>query len=114
MAVLTADLSRLPKDVRERLKRTLSDRFAAKLAIAKVNQAKLSKIYNEGAVPGSAHKDFGPCFMVMDPFLEWYFSRVCQDREMVWSDPEFLKWLQKQEGGFRVKHAPTKIQVGHR
>jgi len=114
MAAITSDLSQLPKDVRERIRSTLSDRYMAKIAIAKLRQAKLHQIYNAAAVPGVTHKDFGPCTMVIDPMLEWHFSRVCDAKELVWNDPEFIKWLKKKGPEFFVREAPTKVQVGYR
>jgi hypothetical protein len=104
----------MPKETRERLLRSLSDKNAAKLATAKVNQVKLNQLYNAAAVPGATKPGFGPLQMVIDPYLAQYFSRTCEAREMVWEDPEFSRWLLKNGPEFRVREAPTKVQVGHR
>lgn len=114
MAALTVDVSALPKTTRETLLRTLSDRNAAKLAIAKANQAKLAQLYRNAVGPGTTKRGIGPLSMVFDPYFVSYFSRVCDAKEMVWDDPEFHEWLKRHGEWFHVPEAPTKVQVGYR
>lgn len=114
MAALTVDLTRLPLHTREAIRRSLSDKNAAKLAIARANQARLAQLYRNAVGPGTTKPGIGPIDTAIDPYFVSYFSRVCEAREMVWDDPEFLEWLKKNEPAVRVPHAPTKIQVGYR
>jgi len=113
MAALTVDLSFMPRDVRERLRRQLSDDNAAKLAVARANQARLASLYRGAVGPGTTNK-IGPLSMVFDPYFVSFFSRTCDAKEMVWDDPEFHEWLKRQGDWFHVPEAPTKIQVGYR
>lgn len=114
MAAITVDLSRMPLRTREILRQTLSDRNAAKLAIAQANQARLAQLYRSAAGPGVSKPRFGPIDMAIDPYLAEYFSRTCADRELVWNDPEFIEWIKKNDERMAVPHSPTKIQVGYR
>lgn len=113
MAALTVDLTRLPQSTRETIRRTLGDKNAAKLAIARANQARLAQLYRQAVGPGMSPR-IGPLDTVIDPYLVSYFSRVCDAKEMVWDDPEFVAWLKKNEPAVVVPHATTKIQVGYR
>jgi len=113
MAAITVDLSFMPRDVRERLRRQLSDANVAKLAIAKANQARLASLYRNAVAPGTTGK-IGPLDMVIDPYFVSYFSRTCDAKEMVWDDPEFAEWLKRRGEWFAVPQAPTKVQVGYR
>jgi len=114
MAAFTVDISRLPQSTREMLRRTLSDENVAKLAIAKANQARLAKLYKGAVGPGTTKPGIGPITHAIDPYFVSYFSRVCDAREMVWEDPEFIRWLGRQDDSFSVPEAPTKLQVGYR
>lgn len=113
MAALTVDLSRLPQSTRETIRRSLGDKNAAKLAIARANQARLANVYRQAVAPGNGSR-IGPLDTVVDPYLVSYFSRVCEAKEMVWDDPEFIAWLKKNEPATAVPHATTRIQVGYR
>lgn len=113
MAALTVDLTRLPQSTREILRKSLSDRNAAKLAIARANQARLASLYRQAMQPGTAPK-MGPLDTVIDPYFVSYFSRTCEAKEMVWEDPEFIEWLKKHEPATAVPHTTSKIQVGYR
>lgn len=113
MAAITHDLTRFPKAVRERIRKTLGDANQARLAVALANQKRLAGLYAQAAAPGGAGQ-LGPLHMVIDPYLEAYFSRVCDAKEMVWNDPEFLKWLRREEPSTAVKHGTQRVQVGYR
>jgi len=113
MAALTVDLTRLPQSTREAIRRSLGDKNVAKLAIAKANQMRLAKLYRQGVGPGQG-PTIGPLDTVIDPYLQSYFSRTCDAREMVWDDPEFIAWLKKNEPDMAVPHQTTKTQVGYR
>jgi len=114
MAVLTQDLTWMPRDARERFRASLADRDAAKLAVAKANQARLAQLYRGAVGPGTTKNGFGPLAMAIDPYFVSYFSRTCQAKELVWDDPEFHQWLKTRGEWFHVPEAPTKIQVGYR
>ena len=113
MAAITLDLTRWPKAAREQLRKSLGDANKAKLAVALANQKKLAALYAQAKAPGGAGR-LGPLDMVVDPYLESYFSRTCEAREMVWNDPEFLRWLRKNEPATAVAHGTQRVQVGYR
>ncbi len=110
MAAITVDLTRLPLRTREALRSTLGDANRAKLAIALANQKRLAALY--ASRPGAdGAGTLGPLDTVIDPYLEAYFSRVCEAREMVWNDPEFIAWLKKNEPAVAVRHGKQRTQV---
>lgn len=110
MAVITHDLSRLPLRTREQIRSSLGDANRAKLAIALANQQRLAQMY-QGASETGAVGRLGPLDMVVDPYLQAYFSRVCDARELVWDDPEFIAWLKKNEPATAVRHGRQRTTI---
>lgn len=112
MAVITADLTSLPLSTREAIRRQLGDADAAKLALARARQAKICKLYNDLVAPGTTKNGIGPVGMVMDPYLVSYFRRSFGEQCL--ADPDFVKWIHKEDPSFRVRETGTKVQVGYR
>lgn len=113
MAVITTDLSHLPLDVRQGIRKHLAREDLAKFTVAKANQLRLANLYR-GAVQDGQGPKIGPLDTVMDPYFVSHFSRTCEAREMVHDDPEFWAWLKKRHPEFSVPHKTTKVQVGYR
>lgn len=110
MAAITHDLSRLDPDTRGRIIRKLQDKDAAQYDLARIEQAKVAKLYNEAAGPGTTKNGFGPLNMVVTPYFRGYLRRLYGDS--CFEDPDFVRWLNKEEEWFRVRETGTKIQVG--
>lgn len=107
MAAITIDISRFPKDVREALASRCEARDKVKRTLALTRQRQLAAMADQAAAAGR----YGVLDAVFDPYWQAYFSRVCDAREMVWDDPEFVPWLKRQEPMFAVRHAPSKTTV---
>ena len=112
MAAITADLTALPRSTREAIRRQLSDEERAKIALARIRQARIAKLYDDAVGPGTTKDGIGPVSMVVDPVLVSYFRRAFGER--CFMDPEFVKWIKKEDPSFRVRETGTKVQVGYR
>lgn len=107
---LTADLSRFPREVVERVVRKLRDDDAAELDLAKARQAKIAKFYRDAVKPGTTKDGIGPISMAIDPYFASYFRRLHGER--IFADEEFVRWLKRRGEVFHVPEAGTRVQVG--
>lgn len=106
MAAITIDISAFPKAIRESLASQCEARDKVKRTLALANQKRLAALQEQAA------GRYGVLDAVFDPYWVSYFSRVCDAREMVWDDPEFVPWLKKQDPMFAgVRHRPSKPSV---
>jgi len=107
---LTADLSRFPREVVERVVRKLRDDDAAEMDLAKARQAKIAKFYRDAVRPGTTKDGIGPISMAIDPYFASYFRRLHGER--IFADEEFVKWLKQRGEVFHVPETGTRVQVG--
>lgn len=107
----TADLTQLPLQSRQRIKDILHSEDAAKLALAKVEQAKIAQAYRGAVGPGTTKDGIGPVSMAIHPYFVSYFRRLYGDN--IFQDPEFAEYLKKHGEWFHVPETGTRIQVGY-
>lgn len=111
MAFLTCNLSQLDPAVRERVLKHLQHEDAAAYALARVEQAKISKFYQENVRAGTTKNGIGPLNFVIHPYLRNQLS--AEYGPSIWQDVAFVEWLKKHHDCFRVPEVGTKIQVGY-
>lgn len=107
----TADLTHLPLETRRRVVEKLGDQNAAQLALAKVRQAKIAKMYNDAVAPGTTVDGIGPVSLAIDPYFVSYFR--IQYGNGIFNDPDFEKYLKKRGEEFRIRETGTRIQSGY-
>lgn len=107
---LTADLSNLPLAQRQSVLAKLKDEDAAQLALAKIRQAKVAKLYRDAVGPGTTKNGIGPVSMAIDPYFASYFRRL--HGETIFQDEEFVEYLKRRGEWFHVPEKGTRIQVG--
>lgn len=112
MALLTHDLSALPPDVRERVVKNLQHEDQARWALARIEQAKMAKLYNENVGPGTTKDGLGPLNMVLTQYFRNQLMHQHGQRCM--ADPDFRKWLRKNYEAVRVRETGTRVQSGWR
>jgi hypothetical protein len=106
---LAVDLSELPNEVKAALHRVCTDDAAAQIVQARIRQRKIAKFYADNRP--KAIDGFGPQTMAVDPFFIGYFNM--QHKRKVCADPEFMKFIAKQDDSFRVRSGGTKVQSGY-
>lgn len=107
----TADLTHLPLATRQRVVEKLQDKDAAQLALAKVRQAKIAKMYRDAVAPGTTVDGIGPVSLAIDPyFVSWFRVRYGNH---IFQDPEFEKYLKQRGEWFHVPEKGTRIQSGY-
>ncbi len=111
MARFTTDISHLPRETREAIRRQLADEEAAKITLARVRQARIAQLYNQSVAPGTTKDGIGPVAMAVDPVLVSYFRN--RFGAECFADSDFVKWLKKEDESFRVRETGTRIQVGY-
>ena len=110
--LLTADLRKLPPEVRASLVKHLQHEDAAQLAIEKAEQAKVAQLYRNVMRPGSnPHSPLGQRHSVVHVGLQ---NRLAAQygHDVAWNDPEFRQWLLKHEEAFRVPDVRQNISSG--
>ena len=110
MAVLGVDLTRLPLSMRRSIDAFCRDEKAAALVAAKARQAQMAKWLRDN--PPRAIEGLGGNTMHFDPHL-WSLLRQ-GTKAAPGEDGEVQDWMaRKHPDAFRVRHLPTKLQVGH-
>ncbi len=106
----TVDLTGLPLHMRERVVKHVVHEDVAQFQLALVEQARLKKLYDEAPV---LNRDgIGPLSAICHVGLKnWLAAKFGQ--RTVYSDPDFMPWLQKKHEEFRGKDVRTKIQIGY-
>lgn len=112
MAAITVDLTTFPLATRRRVLEVLHREDAAKLAIAKAEQARLIQGVRGSVGPGTTKDGIGPLAWAMHPYFVSYFRRLYG--ETIFQDPDFMKYLRKVGEWFHVDEAATRIQSGWR
>lgn len=105
---IAVDLTELPLAVRARMHEVLTSEHAAQIVQAKMRQQRIAQFYHQNqprSIEGVGGQD-----MAVDPFWIGYFNMM--HGRQIWEDPDFKKWLLKEEEMFRVQSGGTKLQVG--
>ena len=107
----TTDLSQLPPEVRPSIIKKVRHEDRAKHDLGVVEQLQLKRLHDEVAVTGR-DTNVGRQSMVISPGQYTAFMRVYGEK--CWSDPEFGKWVLKQDqhADLRVKDVGTKVMSG--
>lgn len=110
---LTVDLSQLDPRTRERIVRNAKHEDVAQYHLACLEQAKAAQYYRQYAAAGVTKTDFGPVQMAIHPYFRNQLSATASaQKERVWMDPDFGKWLLNRQDEFRVPIKGTRIQSG--
>ena len=109
MPMLPVDLSALPAGVRKRMHEILSDQNAMEIVKAKIRQRQIAQFHHQNRP--RAMDGIGPKVMAVDPYFVSYW-RMKQGADC-WDDPDFVKWLAREEEAVRVRAGGTKTQVGY-
>jgi hypothetical protein len=105
---IPVDLSELPMNVRQSMHKVLTDECAAQMVQAKIRQRRIAKFYADNRP--RAIEGIGGMSMAVDPFWVGYFNM--QHGRQVFQDPDFMKFIAREDDSFRVRSGGTKIQVG--
>lgn len=107
---LTADLSALKPEVRNRLIHRLQREDEARYAIGVTEQIRMKKLRDEMVKTG-AYNEVGPMtFIASDDQYQRAMHRYGQ---LCFMDPDFVPWLLKHNEDMRVKNVGTRIQSGY-
>jgi len=107
---LTTDLSQLQPDVRHALIRKLQHEDKARFDLGLVEQSRMKRLHDE--LPQASYRDdVGPAQMILSQdqwqrAMQFYGTQCFQD-------PDFAKWLLRNNPDMRVKFVSQKIQVGY-
>ena len=111
---LTADLSGLKPELRQRVVKHMQHEDMAKHAIAEVQQAEAVKTYRNLARTGTTKDGFGPLNMIVMPYFRNQLS-FQHGGAQVWSDPDFREWVRKRhKDETAIPEVGTRIQSGWR
>jgi hypothetical protein len=105
---LEVDLTELDNPTRQSIHRLVADEGSFQIMQARLRQEGIAKFYRDNQ-PRSI-EGVGEQTMAIDPFWIGYFNAM--HRRQVWADPDFRKWLTKEDDVFRVKSRSGKLQVG--
>lgn len=109
MAVLEVDLSRLPLSARRAFDEVIKSDTMAEIVRAKARQLEIARWYRDH--PPRAIEGLGGQTMALDPFIWCALRRVC--RPAPGEDGEVQAWAAKKYPQLRVRHLPTRLQVGY-
>lgn len=110
MAVLGVDLTDLPLSMRKSIDALCRDEKAAALVAAKARQARIAKWHRDH--PPRAINGLGGQTFAFDPVF-WSLLRNGA-KAAPGEDAEIQEWFgRKHPEACRVRHLPTKTQVGH-
>lgn len=110
--VLTADLSELSPQLREAIVKHLCHEDAARLAVSKAEQARAAQMYRNTMRPGeNPHHKVGRRHSIIHVGLQQRLAAQ-YGHETAWQDPDFMKWILKNEESFRVPDVREKISTG--
>lgn len=109
MALITLDLSRLPLSARKTFDEVMRNETCANIVRAKKNQREIAAYFR--AHPPRAIEGIGGQTMAFDPFVWSALRRVCNAAPG--EDAEVQKWAAKRHPELRVRHLPSKLQVGY-
>jgi hypothetical protein len=111
---LTVDLSNLDPRTRDRIVKNAVHEDVAQYQLACIEQARAAQYYRHFAEAGRTKDYAGPLKSIIHPYFRNMLSATASsEKELIWSDPEFLRWLMKREDCFRVEECATRVQVGY-
>jgi hypothetical protein len=108
MPLIGVDLSNVPGEVREEMRRIWQDEHHAAVHRALARQEVLARFYHEH--PPAWSDGIGPQTMAIDPVLLNCWRMMLGEET---DDEECMKWLAKKQGGVMVKAVSPKTQVGY-
>lgn len=105
----TTDLSRLDPEMRQRIIKKVRHADRARFDLGLVEQQRLAQLHQAA---GRVNTEVGRQAMVISPDQYVRFMQVYGQK--CWADPDFGKWVMKQEqhADLRVKDVGTRIQSG--
>lgn len=106
---LTADLSGLNPETRQRVVRHLAHEDKARYDLGVIEQRRMAQMYQNLPV-GSFKAELGPAQMILSQ--DQWMRAMQKYGERCWQDPDFTPWLLKKNEDMRVRQSATKIQVG--
>ena len=106
---LSINLGGLHPDVARGVIRGLQHEDKARHDLGVLEQLRLKKLMDAVAEPGF-NTDIGPAIMVLSPEQAAAARRIYGDR--CFADPDFGKFLLRQNPEFRVKDVGTRVQSG--
>lgn len=109
MAIMTLDLSRLPMSARKTFDQVIKSETMAQIVKAKKEQREIAAFYR--AHPPRAVEGIGGMTMAFDPFIWSALRRVC--KAAPGEEAEIQKWAARKYPELRVRHLPTRLQVGY-
>lgn len=101
-------MTEVPHAVRRKMHAVVTDEAGFQIAQARIRQARIAKFYQDNQP--RAIEGIGGLKMAVDPFWVGYFNMM--HRRNVFTDPDFSKWLAKEDEIFRVKSGGTRTQSG--
>lgn len=109
MAIMTLDLTALPLSARKTFDEVMKSETIAHIIRAKKEQRELAAFYHRN--PPRATEGIGGMTMAFNPFIWSALRRVC--KAAPGEDAEVQKWAAKKYPELRVRHLPSKLQVGY-
>jgi hypothetical protein len=106
---ISVDMSELPLEILFKMHKVLTEENAFSLVQAKIRQQNMAKFYHDH--PARNVEGMGEKTMAVDPYWIAYWNMKMG--RQIWQDPDFKKWLLKNDEMFRVKSTSSKIQVGY-
>lgn len=108
--IFGVDLTGLSPHQREMVHRVCSEDNARAMVQAKLRQQQTAKAFHDR--PARHIEGIGQTMLSVDPFWNTYFKLRYGDRVM--HDPEFRKFIQREDDMFRVRTTGARFQVGYR
>lgn len=102
------DLTELPAAVRKRMHEILTDENAREMVQARIRQEKIARFYHDNRP--RAMDGIGEKVMAVDTYWVSYFRM--QYGADIWEDPDFEKWLRREDEATRVRSGGTKVMSG--
>jgi hypothetical protein len=109
MAILTVDLTALPLNARRTFDAVMKSETAAEIVRAKARQRRIAQWFHNNRP--RAIEGLGGQIMAIDPFIWSALRRVC--KAVPGEDQEVQNWAARKYPELRVRHQPTRVQVGY-
>lgn len=109
VALITLDLTRLPMSARKTFDEVMRSETMANIVRAKKEQRELAAYYHRN--PPRATEGLGGMTMAFNPFIWSALRRVTNAAPG--EDAEVQKWAARKYPELRVRHRPSKLQVGY-
>lgn len=106
---ISINLSNVHPEVRQTIVKGLQHEDRARHALGVIEQLRLKRMMDAAAVPGF-NREIGRTSMIISPGQYQAAQRVYG--ELCFADPDFGKFLLKQNEEMRVKDVGTRVQSG--